>query len=546
MAIIDPQLQVQEAYPPSPPPREPRPNRRPGKEPTSSSQAPSHVSRQASYMMPSMAVPPSQANPTRKGIAWEICPRTPPRLKIEFQEDQRQYPRCPKLTCPQIVPGFAVEMGRNYFKLTVALTNACKEDVYKYEKYEGLERRFWCQLHQDFYSSVVLRKGKAPIVPCKYVDWAYFEKLNDPFFNQANAKCKEFGVKYQAIHSSILAQFHSSLYYDARKIAFFWTTKGVKYGVDYMTFSRLLELGSNDEKRDPIHVEHQLKPNQLPTLFYNPILAKAGNASILQPFYYMMNQFFHATIDAKGGDSTGLRYFACNLLARVMPGGRPLSIMDFIWNELRRMMNNPQKFLPSAPYLIYMIERVTKVTFPNDSKHEALHLRPRSGDVPRAPPLHAGATRNPRFDPAPSYSGASSSSRHGHHDSFIKRALKSIFCMCKMATQEINENRHDIIEIKSHLGLPTDPYHELPEFDDPFAEWDAADEAAIATAHAPLPPSRCRARAPTRSRRSPPRAQEIFDEEEEIEEEEPQDYFEVPDSDEDEDTSADDTQEDDE
>jgi hypothetical protein len=253
-----------------------------------------------------------------------------------------------------------------------------------------------------------MRKGKAPIVPCKYVDWAYFEKLNDPFFNQAIAKCKEFGL------------------------------------YDIMGF-RLLGLGSEDEKRDPIHVEHQLKPNQLPTLFYNLILAEAGNASTLQPFYYTMNQFFRATIDAKA-----LRYFASNLLARVMPGGRPFSIMDFIWNELRRTMNDPQKFLPSAPYLMYMIERVTKITFPKDCKHAALHLRPRSGDAPHAPPLHAGATRNPTFDPAPSHSDVTSSSHHGHHDSFIKRALKSIFSMCKTATHEINENCHDIIEIKGH------------------------------------------------------------------------------------------------
>jgi hypothetical protein len=27
---------------------------------------------------------------------------------------------------------------------------------------------------------------------------------------------------------------------------------------------------------------------------------------------------------------------------------------------------------------------------------------------------------------------------------------------------EVNENCKDIIEIKNHLGLPTDPYHELP------------------------------------------------------------------------------------
>jgi hypothetical protein len=118
--------------------------------------------------------------------------------------------------------------------------------------------------------------------------------------------------------------------------------------------------------------------------------------------------------------------------------------------------------------------------------------------------------------------------------------------MCKTATHEINENRRDIIEIKGHLGLPADPYHELPEFDDPFVEWDAADEAAVATAHAPLPRPRRRARAPTRSCRSPPRGQEIFDKEEETKEEEPPNYCEIPDSDEDEDTSDDGAQDDDE
>jgi hypothetical protein len=166
-------------------------------------------------------------------------------------------------------------------------------------------------------------------------------------------------------------------------------------------------------------------------------------------------------------------------------------------------MNDPKKFLPSAPYIMYIIQRVTKITFPKDCKHEPLHIRHRSGDAPRAPPLHAGATRNPRFDPTPSFLGASSS-RHGHHDSFIKRALKSIFCMCKAVTQEVNENCRDIIDIKSHLGLPADTYHELPQFDDPFPEWDAADEAAVTAAHAPLPHPRRHTRPRTRSCRSPP------------------------------------------
>ena len=101
------------------------------------------------------------------------------------------------------------------------------------------------------------------------------------------------------------------------------------------------------------------------------------------------------------------------------------------------------------------------------------------------------------------------------------------------------------------MGLPLDPHHELPEFDDPFAEWDATDEAATAAAHAPLPRAcrqarspRCRAAAT--SSRAPPHGQEIFDEDEETEEEEPLNYRKHPDSEEDEDTSEDAAQDDDE
>ena len=102
------------------------------------------------------------------------------------------------------------------------------------------------------------------------------------------------------------------------------------------------------------------------------------------------------------------------------------------------------------------------------------------------------------------------------------------------------------------MGLPLDPHRELPAFDDRFAEWDAADEAAVAvaTAHAPLPRARRQARSPRRhastsSRRAPPSGQEIFDEEEETEEDAPIDYREHPNSDEDEDTSEDAAQDED-
>ena len=121
----------------------------------------------------------------------------------------------------------------------------------------------------------------------------------------------------------------------------------------------------------------------------------------------------------------------------------------------------------------------------------------------------------------------------------MKRALRSIFCMCKTIASEVNENCRDIQAIKAHMGLHMDAHDPLSEFDDPFAEWDAAD-AAPEPAFVPLPRQHCRqvsctAHAPRR----PSFSQEIFYEDEETEEEEPQGYKEHHDSDEDEDTSDD-------
>jgi hypothetical protein len=133
------------------------------------------------------------------------------------------------------------------------------------------------------------------------------------------------------------------------------------------------------------------------------------------------------------------------------------------------------KYLPYAPYIRYMIERVTNVRYPKHVVHEPFcHLRDRAKKLPKARKYVGSSREAPRHDDMPA---APSPPRppDQHRGSMIKRVLKSIFSMCKTMATETNENRRDIIEIKSHLGLSTDPYRELPEFDDPFVEWDAQD-----------------------------------------------------------------------
>jgi hypothetical protein len=243
-----------------------------------------------------------------------------------------------------------------------------------------------------------------------------------------------------------------------------------------MTFSRLLGLGTKDEDHTPIHNENKYKPRDPTFMFPSRDLAIEGKADQLNPYYYYLNQFFCATIDPKQGDATALRYYAPNLLNRMAPDEEGFCIFDVIWNELRRVMNDPMKYLPYAPYLMYMIERVTNVRYPKDVVHEPFcHLRDRAKKAPKARKYVGSSSAAPRRDDVPAAPCPPRPTRR-HRGSMIKRVLKSIFSMCKTMATETNENHRDIIEIKSHLGLPTDPYRELPTFDDPFAEWDAQDE----------------------------------------------------------------------
>src|SRR5688572_18807106 len=98
-------------------------------------------------------------------------------------------------------------------------------------------------------------------------------------------------------NDEILGQFHSSYYFEASTNSIHWTTMGEHHFIDYMTFSRLLVLGSKDEECDPIHVELTVKPKDVPFMYYNPMVAIHGKANNLIPYYYVLNQFFRNTID---------------------------------------------------------------------------------------------------------------------------------------------------------------------------------------------------------------------------------------------------------
>jgi hypothetical protein len=82
-----------------------------------------------------------------------------------------------------------------------------------------------------------------------------------------------------------------------------------------------------------------------------------------------MNNLFRETINPKVDDSTSLRKYAKNLLARMAPGSDTFSISRFIWTKLRTSLDDARNDLPCAPYIMYIIERVSSIEFKKDVEH---------------------------------------------------------------------------------------------------------------------------------------------------------------------------------
>jgi hypothetical protein len=89
-------------------------------------------------------------------------------------------------------------------------------------------------------------------------------------------------------------------------------------------------------------------------------------------------------------------HFAKNVPANMRDGAPPLSVIDFVWEEIKGISMNPQKNCGFTPYLIFMVEDVTSLSFPKEGIH--MPFRPNPTKKPLIPPAHASSP--PREDPS--------------------------------------------------------------------------------------------------------------------------------------------------
>ncbi len=92
------------------------------------------------------------------------------------------------------------------------------------------------------------------------IDWDHMANMELAVCDSVIEACEAFGLKEIMAfrynwNIEIIAQFHASFYFSNSDSTIHWTTNGIHFAVDFVTFSRLLGLGSKDLQRDQIHNE---------------------------------------------------------------------------------------------------------------------------------------------------------------------------------------------------------------------------------------------------------------------------------------------------
>jgi hypothetical protein len=67
----------------------------------------------------------------------------------------------------------------------------------------------------------------------------------------------------------------------------------------------------------------------------------ARKVAKMYTYYSILNRLLRKTVSPRGGNPGDVSLHARNLLARLRPGGEDFSVADYIWEEIKYILENP-------------------------------------------------------------------------------------------------------------------------------------------------------------------------------------------------------------
>jgi hypothetical protein len=336
--------------------------------------------------------------------------------------------------------------------------------------------RFHNEFQADYYNTVILGKKNQRVLEQRFVNWEGCLALHDRHLTKALAILEKRGLKNIMTmrydwNEEVIAQFYATLWITKvvdsdeevfvdsdeepeRKIpnvTLHFLIQGEHYKCSYKRFARILGFGDEDLLKDYIHDSRKPTDDEALILHVdeNETFWKTTN---VKPTFRYMNSLIRQTVLPKGGNEMNILSHNQTLLLS-LADGTEFSTFDMIWSEIVAASSNTTKSCLHAPYLMKMIEVVTKLNFKKESKHQAyipLRIDPR--DPYKRTKRSRGSTSAAPQSPSPprqvhpprsrsSRGGSSSRSGRDSLASLVKRGFRTLFHMCRTTQQDVVEIR---------------------------------------------------------------------------------------------------------
>ena len=284
---------------------------------------------------------------------------------------------------------------RNYSGQVFAQRFVCPDEV---DVVEILDPRFATPFQLDYYNSVIRSKVQ-PVVEQKCIDWNYCARIDDPEMTKALAILERHNFKnimtmQYPWNNEIIAQFFATVWYedptDTDHGCVHFRTQGQKYSVSYPRFAQILGFDLDDFEKPWLDCSPSRNIDISFAYYTGATMEEFYTLKKMRKVYRYIKLLVRQTVVPKiGGASEILSTMGPFLAALKEDNEDSFSAFGFILKQIQLTSWDAKRSCSHAPYIMKMIEIVSKKEFVKEMRHEVYHpvriaeTAPRRGRKPR-------------------------------------------------------------------------------------------------------------------------------------------------------------------
>jgi hypothetical protein len=248
---------------------------------------------------------------------------------------------------------------------------------------------------------------------------------------------KEIMAFWYDWNEEVILQFYSTFFFHKNNSDITWMADDTKYSISIGWFASTLDLGASAKNPLNLHDGNVLGLSQMASM-YETSDFNAPTITNFRPEMIVLHRVIWKTLAPREGDSSRVPQFERNLLKAITEKTK-FHAFDFVLQEIWNIAISNNRSCAYAPYIIALIETVSKRTLVKDVEHTPLRPKKQFNNLPPLATSVPSATTTSSDEPCSSSPGRSA---------FFK-LFKGLFSICQSNKQTIDV-AHEHQEVLLH------------------------------------------------------------------------------------------------